>query len=85
MHAVQVADADGSSLQRLVGASLLVFLNKTDVPGCMTEEEVKKGLELERVLTHRWVVVPCSAMTGKNLDKGLNWVVQDARDRLFLY
>lgn len=51
----------------------------------MSEEEVKRSLALERIITHRWVVVPCSAMTGKNLDKGLDWVVQDARDRLFLY
>lgn len=25
-----------------MGASLLVFLNKTDVDGCMTEDEVRK-------------------------------------------
>jgi hypothetical protein len=25
-----------------MGASLLVFLNKTDVEGCMTEEEVRR-------------------------------------------
>jgi hypothetical protein len=24
-------------------------------------------------------------MTGENLERGLDWVVQDARDRLFLY
>ncbi|KAK5049033.1 hypothetical protein LTR84_005455 [Exophiala bonariae] len=71
--------------ERLSGASLLVFLNKTDVPGCMSEEEVTRSLALARIITHRWVVIPCSAMTGKNLDKGLDWVVQDARDRLFLY
>lgn len=28
--------------QRLVGASLLVFLNKTDVEHCMTEQEVRE-------------------------------------------
>ena len=76
---------DNWAFKRLAGASLLVFLNKTDVSGCMSEEEVKRALELDRILTHRWVIVPCSAMTGKNLDKGLDWVVQDARDRLFLY
>jgi hypothetical protein len=27
-------------VQRLAGASLLVFANKTDVEGCMTEEEI---------------------------------------------
>ncbi|KIW97958.1 uncharacterized protein Z519_01542 [Cladophialophora bantiana CBS 173.52] len=71
--------------ERLAGASLLVFLNKTDVAGGMTQEEVTQLLDLKRILTHRWVVIPCSAMTGENLEKGLDWVVQDARDRLFLY
>jgi ADP-ribosylation factor-like protein 2 len=51
----------------------------------MSEEDVKIALGLERIFTHRWVVVPCSAITGKNLEKGLMWVVQDAKDRLFLY
>lgn len=51
----------------------------------MSEDEVTRSLALARIITHRWVVIPCSAMTGKNLDKGLDWVVQDARDRLFLY
>lgn len=71
--------------KRLAGASLLVFLNKTDVVGGMSKEEAIESLDLERILTHRWVVVPCSAMTGENLETGLDWVVQDARDRLFLY
>jgi ADP-ribosylation factor-like protein 2 len=71
--------------KRLAGASLLVFLNKTDVAGGMSVDEVTKALELENILTHRWTVVPCSAMTGGNLEKGLSWVVQDAKDRLFLY
>ncbi len=69
----------------MAGASLLIFLNKTDVSGGMDTAEVTRALELEKILTHRWVVVPCSAMTGENLEKGLDWVVQDARDRLFLY
>ena len=72
-------------MQRLAGSSVLVFLNKTDIRGCMSVGEATKALELERIHTHRWQVVPCSAMTGENLDKGLGWVVQDARDRLFLY
>ncbi|EEQ33695.1 ADP-ribosylation factor family protein [Microsporum canis CBS 113480] len=71
--------------ERLMGASLLVFLNKTDVGGCMTEDEVRKGLQLDAIKTHKWTIIPCSAVTGLNLTKGLSWVVQDAKDRLFLY
>ncbi|KAJ5819258.1 Small GTPase superfamily ARF/SAR type [Penicillium riverlandense] len=72
-------------IQRLMGASLLVFLNKTDVEECMTEEEVRERLGLDLIVTHKWTILPCSAMTGKNLKEGLAWVVQDAKDRLFLY
>ncbi|KAH8698832.1 ADP-ribosylation factor family protein [Talaromyces proteolyticus] len=71
--------------ERLTGASLLVFLNKTDVEGCMTEDDIRTGLQLDLIKTHRWTIVPCSAMTGRNLYEGLDWVVQDAKDRLFLY
>jgi len=28
--------------QRLMGASLLIFKNKSDVPGCMSEEEIRE-------------------------------------------
>ncbi|KAJ5919468.1 Small GTPase superfamily ARF/SAR type [Penicillium verhagenii] len=71
--------------QRLTGASLLVFLNKTDVEHCMDEEEVRERLGLDSIKTHKWTILPCSAMTGQNLNEGLEWVVQDAKDRLFLY
>ncbi|KAH7267574.1 ADP-ribosylation factor family-domain-containing protein [Fusarium redolens] len=71
--------------ERLAGASLLVFANKTDVEGCMTEEEILSELQLESIRTHRWHILPCSAMTGANLKEGLSWVVEDAKKRLFLY
>ncbi|KAL1994221.1 hypothetical protein VTN49DRAFT_2890 [Thermomyces lanuginosus] len=71
--------------ERLMGASLLVFLNKTDVEGCMDENEVRQGLRLDEIKTHKWTIFRCSAMTGLNLHEGLEWLVQDAKDRLFLY
>ncbi|KAK4983951.1 hypothetical protein LTR66_002902 [Elasticomyces elasticus] len=71
--------------ERLSGASLLVFKNKSDVPGSMTEDNVRTGLQLDSIKTHKWKIMPCSAMTGLNLQEGLQWVVQDAKDRLFLY
>lgn len=99
-----------NNLQRLMGASLLVFKNKSDVPGCMSEDDIREvsenihlravpnldnaraptylstqGLHLDSVRTHKWHILPCSAMTGLNLEEGLQWVVQDAKDRLFLY
>lgn len=93
--------------KRLMGASLLVFKNKSDVAGSMTEDEIREvclspsrarrvsrsrdtnhrqqGLRLDNIHTHKWRIMTCSAMTGENLPEGLQWVVQDAKDRLFLY
>ncbi|KAE8448180.1 ADP-ribosylation factor-like protein 2 [Mollisiaceae sp. DMI_Dod_QoI] len=71
--------------ERLSGASLLVFANKTDVNGCMDEGEIRRGLQLDAIRTHKWHIIRCSAITGANLQEGLAWVVQDAKARLFLY
>ncbi|KAK4123292.1 ADP-ribosylation factor-like 2, arl2 [Parathielavia appendiculata] len=71
--------------ERLSGASLLVFANKTDIDGCMTEDELSKALRLDEIRTHRWNILRCSAITGKNLKEGMAWVVEDAKARLFLY
>lgn len=46
---------------------------------------ILQRLRLDAIKTHKWKILPCSAMTGKNLHDGLTWVVQDAKDRLFLY
>ena len=94
-------------MKRLMGASLLVFLNKMDVEGCMTISEIqevslsssqclknplesimtpaKQELRLSTIRTHNWTVIECSAITGANLQEGLSWVVEDAKQRLFLY
>lgn len=42
-------------------------------------------IQLDKIRTHGWHVLECSAMTGKNLKEGLAWVVEDAKKRLFLY
>ena len=45
----------------------------------------EQGLRLDDIKSHTWKIMTCSAVTGKNLKEGLAWVVQDAKDRLFLY
>ena len=51
----------------------------------MTGEEILQALQLKAIKTHRWNILQCSAITGENLEKGLDWVVEDAKARLFLY
>ena len=62
-----------------------MFKNKSDIEGAMTQKEVQEALKLDSIKSHKWRIMPCSAMTGLNLKEGLQWVVQDAKDRLFLY
>ncbi|KAG9248290.1 ADP-ribosylation factor family protein [Calycina marina] len=71
--------------ERLSGACLLVFANKTDVNGCMDPEEIREGLQLNAIKTHQWHIIRCSAIASTNLQEGLAWVVQDAKNRLFLF
>ena len=37
--------------QRLLGASLLVFANKTDVGNCMTDEEIRQVCQTLAIMT----------------------------------
>lgn len=60
----------------LVTRSEVVRLINSDAP---------QGLRLDAIKTHKWAIMTCSAMTGMNLQEGLQWVVQDAKARLFLF
>ncbi|KAF1815983.1 ARF/SAR superfamily [Eremomyces bilateralis CBS 781.70] len=71
--------------ERLMGASLLVVKNKTDVHGCLSNDQVRDILRLDDIRTHRWSIMECSAMTGQNLPEAMNWVLADAKERLFLF
>ncbi|KAJ2922506.1 hypothetical protein H1R20_g14581, partial [Candolleomyces eurysporus] len=68
---------------RLAGASLMIFANKQDLPGSMTEAQIQEALDLPSVKSHNWTIWPCSAVTGENLVSGLDWVVNDAANRLY--
>ncbi|KAL8733105.1 MAG: hypothetical protein Q9166_002297 [cf. Caloplaca sp. 2 TL-2023] len=68
-----------------MGASLLILSNKTDIEGSMSNEEIRKALALDSIKTHKWTIIQCSAITGSNVKEGIKWVVEDAKERLFLY
>lgn len=69
--------------ERLAGATLLVFANKQDLPGALPMEEIRDMLELVNIQTHHWQIIWCSAMTGENLLKGIDWVLDDIAARIF--
>ncbi|KAF9004700.1 GTP-binding protein [Cyathus striatus] len=68
---------------RLAGASLLVFANKQDLQGSMSDDEIRDALALASIKSHQWKIWPCSAVTGANLVQGLDWIVNDVAGRLY--
>lgn len=70
--------------EKLLGATLLVFANKQDLPGALPPEEIKEALELSTVNNLHWWIVPCSAFTGDNLLSGIDWMLDDISARLFM-
>lgn len=82
--------------ERLAGASLLVFANKQDIGGAMTEGEIVEALGLEQMTSHAWHIVACSARSGNGLGvgggkgggderiwEGLDWVVAEVGRRVY--
>lgn len=69
--------------EKLMGATLLVFCNKQDIPGSLTADEIKEYLDLEEITTRHWGIIPCSAKTGEGLLEGVDWIVNDVAARIF--
>ncbi|KAJ3130264.1 ADP-ribosylation factor-like protein 2 [Nowakowskiella sp. JEL0407] len=71
--------------ERLSGASLLVFANKQDLASSLTLDQIKEILQLDSIETHHWHIESCSAVTGKNLLEGMDWIVDDIAHRIFMF
>lgn len=53
---------------------VLVLANKQDIDSAMTAEEITDKLKLRSIANRKWHVQATSAMTGKGLEEGLNWL-----------
>ena len=75
------------SQEKLSGATVLVFANKQDLVGAASVEEIAKalGLDGEGAGENRhWMILPCSAVTGKGLLEGMDWMVDDCGSRVYM-
>ena len=73
--------------EKLAGASLLILANKQDLIGAITLKEIQDflGLHTEEIFKKRhWSIVPCSAITGTGLVQGIDWIVADIDNRIFM-
>lgn len=70
--------------ERLQSVSLLILANKQDIVGAMQSETVAQKLDLENGLkSHNWKIIECSAITGRNIEEGFVWLLQEIKERLF--
>ncbi|KAK4619799.1 ADP-ribosylation factor-like protein 1 [Fulvia fulva] len=62
--------------EELRDASLLVFANKQDQKGARGAGEISEKLGLGELKDRNWSIVGCSAVTGKGVEEGMDWLVQ---------
>lgn len=60
--------------EELAGVHLLVFANKQDQRGAMTEVEVARELGLSSIRDRKWHICKASAIKGEGLSEGLDWL-----------
>jgi len=73
--------------EKLVGASLLILANKQDVAGALSTEDIADTLNLytsDKFKNRHWSIHACSAMTGDGLVEGMDWMVGDIANRIFM-
>lgn len=58
----------------LKDAVLLVYANKQDLPGALSETEVAEGLGLHTIKTRQYAIFKTSAIKGEGLFEGLEWL-----------
>ena len=61
--------------EELRDAALLVFANKQDQPGAQGAGEISEALKLGELRDRNWSIVACSAIDGKGISEGMDWLV----------
>ena len=64
--------------EELRDAGLLVFANKQDQPGAKGAGEISEALQLGELRDRNWSIVACSAMDGRGIDEGMDWLAVHA-------
>lgn len=62
--------------EELRDAALLVFANKQDSVGARGAGEISEVLKLGELKDRNWSIMACSAITGKGVNEGMDWLVQ---------
>ena len=60
--------------EELKDAILLVFANKQDLPGALSDAEVAEQLGLSSIKNRTWSIFKCSALSGEGITAGLDFL-----------
>lgn len=61
--------------EELKDAALLVFANKQDQPGAKGAGDISEALRLGELRDRNWSIMACSAIDGKGINEGMDWLV----------
>lgn len=61
--------------EELRDAALLVFANKQDQPDSKGAGEISEALNLGELRDRNWSIVACSAVDGRGINEGMDWLV----------
>ena len=64
--------------EELKDAALLVFANKQDQPGARGAGDISEALQLGELKDRNWSIVACSAVDGRGVNDGMDWLVVSA-------
>lgn len=62
--------------EELKDAVILVYANKQDLPGALSDAQVAEGLGLTSIKNREWFIMKTSAIKGEGLFEGLDWLSQ---------
>ena len=69
-----------AAAENLDRAPSLVWANKQDVRGSMSASELSDALNLSSFRDRTWQSFGCSALTGKGITSGLDWLATTLSD-----
>ena len=52
--------------------------------GALTPKEIRDVLMLDKIEGRHWSIVPCSAVSGQGLLEGIDFIVSDIQQRIYM-
>ena len=60
--------------EKLKNLPLLIFGNKQDLNEAISPNELTKYLEYEKIINNKWLIQGSSAINGKGIKEGIDWL-----------